>query len=130
MMPNLIVQCPNERCRARFEVDDMYLGRKARCKNCQTTFVLTQPPGEPEPSSPGSATPKVAARCPKAGCGAETQVPDAMLARTVRCKRCGTTFVLTRSPEVPGAASSRRPEHDGGAAPAAEDGVPRVWSPG
>src|SRR4051812_27761156 len=39
-MPKVKVTCPN--CSATYTIEDTLLGKKGRCKKCQTSFVVTR----------------------------------------------------------------------------------------
>src|SRR6202035_5126856 len=55
-MGKIKVSCP--KCGAQYPVDEAYLGKKARCKKCQNTFVLTRTDaGGQSPASPVAAAP-------------------------------------------------------------------------
>src|ERR1700730_18494074 len=54
-MGKIKVSCP--KCGAQYPVDEAYLGKRARCKKCQSTFVLTPTEGGQSPASPVAPAP-------------------------------------------------------------------------
>jgi hypothetical protein len=44
--------CPNLKCRAVLQVAEKSRGKKVRCGQCGTAFLVPEKPEEPEPASP------------------------------------------------------------------------------
>jgi hypothetical protein len=59
-MAMIRVQCPKSNCRTITEVDEIYLGRTARCRKCGTSFEIRRP--DQEPKSRPTATTATAAQ--------------------------------------------------------------------
>jgi predicted Zn finger-like uncharacterized protein len=48
-VPYIRINCPN--CKAHFRVDEVHLGKKARCKHCGISFLISRPENSQEPVS-------------------------------------------------------------------------------
>jgi hypothetical protein len=56
-MAMIRVQCPKSNCRTITEVDEIYIGRTARCRKCGTNFEIKRPTPKPEPKPAASPSP-------------------------------------------------------------------------
>lgn len=56
-MAMIRVQCPKSNCRTITEVDEIYIGRTARCRKCGTSFEIKRPALAPDPAAAATAAP-------------------------------------------------------------------------
>ncbi len=78
------IQCPNPQCKTKSSVPDTHLGKKVRCKICNTPFVASAVPGEAVTTRPAQgAGPGPKLRTVTATVPAPPAVPVAVTVRRV-----------------------------------------------
>src|SRR5262245_46295537 len=92
------VTCPG--CHAGYNVPDAYAGKQIRCKRCQSTVPVGAAPAAARAAAPApaaAAASTIQTSCPS--CHAVYKLPETMLGKSARCKKCQTSFVIGAAPK-------------------------------
>lgn len=74
-MAMIRVQCPKSNCRTITEVDEIYIGRTARCRKCSTSFEIRRPAPAPEPTPAATSAPTAQTQAENAPVETTAQAP-------------------------------------------------------